>query len=71
MYSPRIHHALIPALYHAARSRQIPMTHLVNELVAEGLSRRNDMPTAASEALAGYQADPVKTKYKPTGENPC
>ncbi len=69
MYSPRIHHALIPALYHTARSRQIPMTHLVNELVVEGLSRRSDMPHAASEALAGYTADSVKPKHKPTGEN--
>ena len=38
-YSPRLERPLITALYHAAKARRIPMTHLASSLVREGLER--------------------------------
>lgn len=37
-YSPRIARPLITQLYHEARARGIPMTVLVNRLIADGLA---------------------------------
>jgi len=35
MYSPKIAEEHIPKLYHEAKRRKIPMTRLVNEIIAE------------------------------------
>ena len=37
-YSPRISRFLVSVLYHEARSRQIPMTTLVDDLLKQSLS---------------------------------
>jgi hypothetical protein len=50
MYSPVINEKLIPVLYHTARNRNIPMTMLVDELLASSL-KNQDLPTKAREAL--------------------
>lgn len=39
MYSPRIPEEHIPALYHLAKERCVPMTRLVARAVAEFLDR--------------------------------
>ncbi len=44
-YSPRLRRELIPPLYHAARSRGVPMTTLASEIIAEGLQRINGEET--------------------------
>lgn len=51
MYSPIIEESLIPALYHTARSRRVPMTRLVSELIRKAL-KAEMLPQAALEALA-------------------
>jgi hypothetical protein len=38
-YSPKIRRDLVSKLYWGARSLDIPMTQLVNRLVAKGLNR--------------------------------
>ena len=38
-YSPRLERALISPLYHAAKSRRVPMTALASALLREGLER--------------------------------
>jgi hypothetical protein len=38
-YSPRIDRDLITHLYHAAKTRRVPMTRLTSALVREGLGR--------------------------------
>ena len=35
MYSPKIDEAYIPFLYRKAKSQQIPMTRLVNQIIAD------------------------------------
>ena len=37
MYSPKIDEALIPALYHTARARRVPMTRLVAQLIRKAM----------------------------------
>ena len=51
MYSPRIDESLIPALYLTARSRHMPMTRLVAQLIRKAL-RTEALPQEAVEALA-------------------
>ncbi len=41
-YSPRVDRDLISLLYHAAKSRRIPMTRLASTLIREGLDRLID-----------------------------
>jgi hypothetical protein len=38
-YSPRVRRDLVSKLYWQAQSLEIPMTKLINRIVAEGLSR--------------------------------
>jgi hypothetical protein len=38
-YSPRVDRDLVSALYHAAKSRRVPMTRLASTLIREGLDR--------------------------------
>jgi len=38
-YSPRLDRHLVSSLYHAARSRRVPMTRLASMLVRDGLAR--------------------------------
>ena len=35
MYSPKISPDLIPALYHLAKRKKMPMTKLVNEIIQD------------------------------------
>lgn len=49
-YSPRLQRNLISPLYHAAKSKGIPMTALASGLIAEGLARLNLV--AANESVA-------------------
>ena len=37
MYTPKIRPDLIPHLYHIAKARGVPMTHMVNQFVEEAL----------------------------------
>lgn len=41
MYSPKINDEYIPLLYRLAKSRDIRMTHLVNEIISEALEEVN------------------------------
>lgn len=50
MYSPKIDEKLIPALYHTARSRRIPMTRLVAHLIRKAL-KAEALPQEAHDAL--------------------
>jgi len=50
MYSPKIDEKLIPALYHTARSRRIPMTRLVAHLIRKAL-KAEALPQEAQNAL--------------------
>jgi hypothetical protein len=40
MYSPKIRKDYIPILYKIAKSENIPMTHLVNEIISDYLNSR-------------------------------
>jgi hypothetical protein len=44
MYSPKIHEALIPRLYVEAKRRGVPMTKLVNHMVASMLTDMEQEP---------------------------
>ena len=50
MYSPKIDEKLIPALYHMARARRIPMTRLVAQLIRKALTAEA-LPQDAKDAL--------------------
>ena len=64
MYSPEIRPSLIPVLYRAARSRGVPMTKLVDELLRDALSHRHDSLGIAHEALAGFPAKKINPNPK-------
>lgn len=51
MYSPKIDEGLIPALYHTARARRVPMTRLVAQLIRKAL-KTEILPVDAQNALA-------------------
>lgn len=51
MYSPKIDEGLIPALYHTARARRVPMTRLVAQLIRKAL-KTEMLPADAQNALA-------------------
>lgn len=42
MYSPKINEQHIPILYHLGKRTKKPMTHLVNEAIAEYLSKEEN-----------------------------
>jgi hypothetical protein len=50
MYSPKIDDKLIPALYHTARARRMPMTRLVAQLIRKAL-KAEALPQEAKDAL--------------------
>ena len=50
MYSPKIDETLIPAIYHTARARRIPMTRLVAQLIRKAL-KAEALPQEAKDAL--------------------
>ena len=39
MYSPKIDERLIPALYRLAKALNVPMTRLVNAMIAKGIEQ--------------------------------
>lgn len=51
MYSPKIAEGLIPALYHTAKAKRMPMTRLVEILIRKALAAE-DMPQAAMDVLS-------------------
>lgn len=56
-YSPRLNRALISPLYHAAKARRMPMTVLASTLIADGLSRMDELksdPRSLAEAPTSY-----------------
>lgn len=42
MYSPKISEQYIPALYHLGKQKKIPMTKLVQQAIAEYLSKEEN-----------------------------
>jgi hypothetical protein len=54
MYSPKIREDLIPKLYEAAKKRQMPMTKLADELIADGL-RRMEPQTLIDRSLEKFE----------------
>jgi len=52
MYSPKISEDLVPVLFQIARSRRIPMTRLVNQIIKNYLKRNGKMKggTASHES---------------------
>ena len=56
MYSPKIDESLIPALYHTARARHVPMTRLVAQLIRKAL-KAEVLPEAALVALTVGQKE--------------
>lgn len=66
MYSPKIDESLIPALYHTARARRVPMTRLVAQLIRKAL-KAETLPEAALAALkAGQKEYEVVLEVKTT-----
>ena len=51
MYSPRIKEEYIPLLYRKAKTLRIPMTKLVNQIIAEAL-RKEEYNDADGTVLA-------------------
>lgn len=64
-YSPRLQRDLISSLYHAAKSRRVPMTRLASTLVREGLSRLGGSEDRESTVVREESPapDPGGTKY--------
>jgi hypothetical protein len=56
MYSPKIDETLIPAIYHTARARRMPMTRLVAQLLRKAL-RAEVLPQEAMQALRNGQTE--------------
>ena len=54
MYSPKIREDLIPKLYEVAKKRQIPMTHLVDEIIADWL-RGIETPNLIDRIMERYE----------------
>ena len=63
-YSPRLQYTLISPLYHAAKSKGIPMTALASSLVAEGLRRMSLMPSDVCVAEAPTVRSDPSDRYQ-------
>lgn len=59
VYQPKISDDLIHRLYHAAKARGIPMTHLVNELLEIALAKT---PGEVKDPPSSYQPSEPKSK---------
>ena len=68
LYSPKIKDQHIARLYLLARLKKIPMTHLVNQFVEEGLNREEAIITAVVEGTKKVIAQPG-SKREPMGES--
>jgi hypothetical protein len=51
MYSPKIKEELIHKLYYIARARQVPMTHLVNQIIFEAIKNIEIEKQTVSETI--------------------
>ena len=60
MYSPKISEELISPLYHQAKSKKIPMTKLVNEILPEHLSLELQPDKCAQDKMEVYSSDENK-----------
>ena len=60
MYSPKIDPKYISPLYHQAKSRGIPMTRLVNEILSKHLSLELQPDKCAENKLEVYSSDQNK-----------
>ena len=65
MYSPKINPKLISPLYHQAKSKGIPMTRLLNEILSKHLSLEEnvDKSPELSSRMEVYSSD-VNNKSK-------
>lgn len=61
VYQPKIRDDLIKQLYHAAKSRGIPMTHLVNELLEGAFSK---IVGEVNDPPSNYQPSEPKSKKR-------
>ncbi len=57
-YSPCISRNVVCALYHEAKSRQKPMTQLVNELLTDALQGTTGWHIAHNISVVQAQTDP-------------
>ena len=65
MYSPKIDEALIPQLYRLRRVKKIPMTRLVNQIIADALpnlENQEGLTPADANANDDSEARPVAEK---------
>ena len=51
-YTPPLSRFIVCALYHEAKARKIPMTHLANDLVEAGLKETPDWKQARAQQEA-------------------
>ncbi len=68
MYSPKIDEELIPVLYDRAKSRKIPMTELVSELLRESLLKEEALnyrlQTSVSNHIGSTEESVLKEERK-------
>ena len=70
MYSPKIDEALIPQLYRLAKALNLPMTHLVNRLLAHGIARLEQGAENVGEPSAGgHSRKKPKKRRAPYGKH--
>lgn len=69
MYQPKIADEHIRTLYQWAKRLDMPMTHLINQLLAEGLAQLEQGAENVSEAAAGeyHQRQTRNTRETPHG----
>jgi hypothetical protein len=58
MYSPKIKEEYIPILYRKARELKIPMTELVNRIIAGALGEAQKAADALKEDANKYDSQP-------------
>ena len=63
MYSPKISEDLIPALYHTAKAKHIPMTKLVRDLILKALASEELPENALSCLVPCRDASTVLNKH--------
>jgi len=62
MYSPKIDETLIPLIYHAAKSENVPMTKWVNQAVENALVLR-EQSTAEEQGSENAPVEQSDTKH--------
>lgn len=70
MYSPKIREELIPQLYRLAKGLHIPMTRLVNALLAHGIERIEQGVEHVREPPAGGSSRTQRAKRRAQNGKP-